>query len=70
MITLEGTTHKLCVHTMPPTPPVLFRCPYCERGVTAGRRVAYPPSAIGAYQPIYRCLCGKFFGVPIADDEE
>ena len=41
---------------------VLFTCPYCGRGVTAARRVAYPPGAVGVHRPVYRCLCRMIIG--------
>ncbi len=47
----------------------LFPCPYCHRQITPARRVAYPERAIGAYAPVYRCLCGKFIGAPVTKEE-
>lgn len=47
----------------------LFQCPYCGRGVTAAREVAYPRSAVGAYAPVYRCLCRKFIGAPVEQEK-
>lgn len=41
---------------------VLFTCPYCHRGITAARRVAYPPDAVGVYRPVYKCLCRMIIG--------
>lgn len=50
--------------------PVLFPCPYCHRGIRSTQRLNYPPAAVGAFAPVYRCLCGKFIGAPMVSAEE
>jgi len=71
MTTLNSTAIPLHTHTAPIiAAPVLFLCPYCGHGVREHMRLSYPPSVVGAYQPVYRCVCGRHFGLPITRDEE
>jgi hypothetical protein len=67
MTTPNNTT---TLHTAPAiAAPVLFRCPYCARPVREHMRLSYPAAAVGAYQPVYRCVCGRHFGLPIMQNE-
>jgi len=63
---LDLTTYPGTIHEVKAA--VLFVCPYCGRGVTAARRVAYPETAVGVYAAVYRCLCSKFIGAPVVRD--